>query len=309
MRAIAVDEFGGTPKLVELPKPVPGPGEVLVRLAAAGVNPFDRKVADGMLKGSLRHVFPLVLGVDGAGVVEALGEGVTRFAVGDAVFGTFFHVPAGTGTYAEYVTVPETNPLAPLPAGFDPVVAAALPTAGLTAMQVVDALEAEKGATVLVVGATGGVGTFVVQLAAGAGLRVVATGRPRDADRLRELGAAEVVDHTTGPLAEHVSAVDALIDLVGDSEAFTAALAAVRPGGRALTTTFSADADALAARGISGGNFEMRGTPDALTRLAEVVSDGRLKVLVEHHLPLAEAAEELVRLRAIGARGKTVVVV
>jgi NADPH:quinone reductase-like Zn-dependent oxidoreductase len=309
MRAIAVDEFGGIPRLVELPRPVPGPREVLVRLAAAGVNPFDRKVADGMFDGSLEHVFPLVLGIDGAGVVEALGEGATRFAVGDALFGSFFHAPVGTGTYAEHVAVPETNPLALLPAGFDPVVAAALPTAGMTAVQLVDALEARKGTTVLVVGATGGVGTFVVQLAAAAGLKVVATGRPRDADRLRALGAAEVVDHTSAPPADLVSGVDALVDLVGDTAAFTAALAAVRPGGRAFTTTFAADAAALAARGISGGNFEVRGTPEALTRVAELVSSGRLEVPVEHRLPLAGAAEELVRLRATGARGKTVVVV
>jgi len=309
VRAIAVLEFGGSPVLVDVPEPVPGPGGVLVRLAAAGVNPFDRKVADGMMKGSMPHVFPLVLGIDGAGVVEALGEGATRFAVGDRVFGTFFHAPAGEGTYAEYVTVPETNPLALLPAGLDPVVAAALPTAGLTAVQVVDALEAQEGETVLVVGATGGVGGFVVQLAAAAGLRVVATGRPADADRLRGLGAAEVVDHTAGPLSGRVSDVDALVHLVGDQEGFRAALAAVRTGGRAFTTTFSADQDALAARGISGGNFEMRGTPEGLSRLAEAVSGGRLEVAVEHRLPLAEAAADLARPRSTGARGKTVVVI
>jgi NADPH2:quinone reductase len=309
MRAIAVDEFGAAPRLVELPKPMPGPGELLVRMGAAGVNPFDRKVADGMMDGSMRHTFPLVLGIDGAGVIEEVGEGVTRFAPGDRIFGSFFHAPVGVGTYAEYTTVPERNALAPLPDGLDPVIAAALPNAGLTAMQLVDALEPKEGMSVLVVGATGGVGSFVVQLAAAAGLRVIATGRPEDAERLRDLGAAEVVDHTAGPLADRVHQVDALIDLASDTEGFNANLGAVRAGGRALTSTFSADADALTARGLSGGNFQLRGTAEGLARLAESVLDGRLRVPVEHRLPLADAAEELVRLQASGARGKTVVVV
>ncbi|PRY45921.1 NADP-dependent oxidoreductase [Umezawaea tangerina] len=309
MRAIAVHEFGGQPVLVDVPKPVPGPGGVLVRLAAAGVNPFDRKVADGMMDGSMRHVFPLVLGIDGAGVVEEVGEGVTRFAPGDEVFGTFFQEPAGIGTYAEYATVPETNPLALLPAGFDPVVAAALPTAGLTAVQLVEALEPRAGITLLLVGATGGVGQLVVQLAAAAGAQVVATGRPGDAEMLLSLGAAEVVDHTAGPLTSRVHGVDAVIDLVGDGPGFAANLPAVRLGGQALTTTFAADPAVLTSRGLRGGNFEVRGTAEALSRLAESVSDGRLNVPVEHRLPLAEAAAELVRPRSTGARGKTVLVV
>ncbi|WNV91453.1 NADP-dependent oxidoreductase [Umezawaea sp. Da 62-37] len=309
MRAIAVHEFGGAPVLVDVPKPVPGPGEVLVRLAAAGVNPFDRKVADGMMRGSMRHVFPLVLGIDGAGVVEEVGEGTTRFAPGDALFGTFFQEPAGVGTYAEYATAPETNPLALLPAGFDLVVAAALPTAGLTAVQLVDALEPREGITLLLVGATGGVGQFVVQLTAAAGARVVATGRPHDVERLLALGAAEVVDHTAGPLTGRVHGVDAIIDLVGDGAGFAANLPAVRLGGQALSTTSSADADVLASRGVRGGNFETRGTAEALSRLAESVSDGGLIVPVEHRLPLAEAAAELARPRSTGARGKTVVVI
>jgi NADPH:quinone reductase-like Zn-dependent oxidoreductase len=310
MRAIAVERFGGPAKLVDLPQPVPGPGEVLVRLAAAGVNPFDRKVADGMMDGSMPHTFPLVLGVDGAGVVESVGADVTRFAPGDRIFGSFFHSPAGEGTYAEYVTVPAGNALALLPDGFDPVVAAALPTAGMTALGLVDALDPFDGMTALLVGATGGVGVFTVQLAAAAGVRVIATGGPADADWLRELGAADVVDHKAGPVADRVHQVDALVDVISDRAGFTANLRAVRSGGRALTTTFSADLDALAARGISGGDFEMQGRPEALTRLAEAVLDGRLRVPVKNRVPLDDsAADELARIRSTGSRGKTVLVV
>lgn len=308
MRAIAVERFGGPATLVELPKPVPGAGEVLVRLAAAGVNPFDRKVADGMMDGSMPHTFPLVLGVDGAGVVESIGPDVTRFSPGDRIFGSFFHAPVGTGTYADYVTVPEDNALAAVPEGLDPVVAAALPTAGQTALGLVEALDPFDGMTVLLVGATGGVGVFTVQLAAAAGVRVIATGGAADADRLRDLGAADVIDHRAGPVSDRVHQVDALVDVVSDRAGFTANLRAVRPGGRALTTTFSADPDALAARGISGGDFEMRGTPEALARLAESVLDGRLRVPVEHRVRLVDAPEELERIRSTGSRGKTVVV-
>ena len=106
MKAVAVEEFGQTPRLMVLPRPVPGPDEILVRLAAGSPNPFDRAIYEGFLRG-LPHVFPLVLGTDGAGIVEAIGERVKRFAVGDAVYGIFAHEPLGKGTLAEYVAAPE----------------------------------------------------------------------------------------------------------------------------------------------------------------------------------------------------------
>src|SRR5579863_2950848 len=108
MRAIAVRQLGEVPEMMDLPKPTPGPGEILVKLRAAGVNPFDWKIIDGVAEAGRPHVFPLILGVDGAGTIEAVGSEVKTFAVGDGVYGQFLHSPVGIGTYAEYVIAPET---------------------------------------------------------------------------------------------------------------------------------------------------------------------------------------------------------
>src|SRR5688500_8628153 len=166
MWEIAVAGFGAELELVELPEPEAGPNELKVRWFAASVNPFDRKVVDGMLRGSAPHEFPLVPGTDGAGEVVGSGE---------RIFGTFFHRPVGRGTYAEYVTVPAENVLAPLPEDLDPAVAAALPTAGMTALQLVESLGSAESA--LIIGPRGGVGSFAVQIARAAGKRVIPVGR------------------------------------------------------------------------------------------------------------------------------------
>lgn len=184
MRAVAVSEFGATPEIMELPVPEPGPGQVQVRMRAAGLNPFDWKVADGVLGGKVRHRFPLVLGGDGAGEVAALGGGVTGFAVGDLVFGLFMRLRDGGGSYGEYA-VADAVGLARIPDGVAVTDAAALPMAGTTALNLVAEAGVARGQTVLVVGATGGVGTFVVQLAAARGAHVIATapaGRRRRGD-------------------------------------------------------------------------------------------------------------------------------
>src|ERR1700751_3483114 len=130
MQAVTVTEYGATPAVAEVPTPEPGPGQVLIRLRAAGMNPMDRALASGAWK-PMPATFPMVLGVDGAGVVEQLGPGASRFSVGDDLFGQLLIAPLGSaGTYAEYVAVTEDAPLARVPGGLDDVVAAALPTAG-----------------------------------------------------------------------------------------------------------------------------------------------------------------------------------
>jgi NADPH:quinone reductase-like Zn-dependent oxidoreductase len=188
MRAIAVNEYGAVPALMEVPDPQPGPGQVLIKVGAAGINPMDRMIADGEAIGPAR--FPLVLGVDLAGIVEAVGEGADRFAPGEELFGQLVIAPWGSaGTYAERVAVSEDAPLARVPQGLDPVVAAALPTAGSTALEIVESLEPLTGKTAVLVGAAGGVGSFATQLAANAGAYLVAVARADAGDRLRSYGA------------------------------------------------------------------------------------------------------------------------
>ena len=209
-----------------------------------------------MLAEMMPHEYPVVLGRDAAGVVEAVGAGVDHVAVGDEVIGhVLLAPPIQAGTLAEYALLPAAA-VAAKPAGLDFVTAAALPLAGAAAVAAVDAIDPRPGQTVLVNGASGGVGSYAIQLLAARGVTVVATGTAEDADRLTGLGAATVIDYTAGPVAEQVRAaypdgVDALIDLA----AYTPdapPLDAVRKGGRVAASTGAADEQTLAAAGLTG---------------------------------------------------------
>src|SRR6201995_2506446 len=185
MRAVVVNEYGGPPGVAEVPRPQPGPGQVLIKLRAAGMNPMDSTLASGDWK-PMPATFPMVLGADGAGVGEKLGEGRSRDSVRDDLFGQLLIAPLGSaGTYAEYVAVSEDAPLARVPSGLDDVVAAALPTAGGAGVALVDLLEPLAGKTVLIVGAGGGVGSFATQFAANTGASVIENVGGQDAERMR----------------------------------------------------------------------------------------------------------------------------
>ena len=204
MRAITVSEYGASPSVTELPRPQPGPGQVLIAVQAAGMNPMDMQIADGGWKDRMPATFPMVLGADLAGIVEGGGPGAIRFAPGDAVFGQLLIPPLGSaGTYAQYVAVSADAPLARVPAGLDPVTAAALPTAGGTAMAIAESLAPLEGRTVLIVGASGGVGSFLTQLAAGAGAHVDASAPLAEAGRMKRYGAAETIDRADAAARGH----------------------------------------------------------------------------------------------------------
>jgi len=314
MRAIAVDEFKGEPRLVEVAQPVPKPEQLLVKIAATALNPFDWKVADGIMESAMPTVFPLILGQDAAGTVSAVGNDVTRFKIGDRIFGQFFHAPVGEGTFAEYAVVPQKGALAPLPQEIEFPTAAALPTAGMTALSLVEALELEAGSSVLIVGATGGVGSFATQLAANKGLRVLATAAaPSEGERLRRLGASEIYASRDEALIsdvqrDHPQRIDGVIDLVSKTAALTALAGLVREGGCVLTTVFSADEKTLHARGLRGGNLEVRASSSSLERLVAIVKSGKLAVPIDSTIALAEAPAAIARSRAGHSKGKTVIV-
>jgi NADPH:quinone reductase-like Zn-dependent oxidoreductase len=313
MKAVIVTDFQAEPELIELPTPEPGPGELLVRLQAAGLNPFDWKVADGALKDVVPHSFPLVLGSDGAGLVVKVGPGVTRFREGDRVYGQFMRLPQGHGSYSEFTLAEQDGKLALIPDELDYPLAAALPTAGVTAYQAVEAAELRDGQTLLINGASGGVGQSAIQFAARLGARVLATGTAEVADYLRELGAHTVIDFTEAPTHEQVAAaypegIDAVLDLVtltgGDNSALTGL---VREGGIVISTNHAADADSLAERGVQGVNLTNDPTPETLAELARLAASGDLKVRIEQTVPLAGAPEAVANARAGQARGKTVI--
>ncbi len=308
MRAITVNEYGAAPALTEVPDPHAGPGQVLIKVEAAGMNPMDRSMAAGAWKEQMPGTFPFVLGADLAGAVEALGEGADRFKVGEEVFGQLIVPPLGSaGTYAEHVAVTENAPLTRRPEGLDPIVAAALPTAGVTGLEIVESFGQLTGKTMLMVGAAGGVGSFALQLAAQAGAQVIAVARADAAERMRNYGAVETVDYTTVSVLDavqqtHPDGIDVLVDVASDANGFATLAALVRPGGTALTTRYLADVKALASREVAGVNFRVEMSSEALERLADIVVTGAIVVP-----PITRIKLEDVAALNGSAEGKTVI--
>ena len=182
----------------DLPAPAPADNEVLVRVHASSVNPVDNVIAAGMITGMFEHEYPITLGRDYAGVVEQTGAAVSRYRPGDEVYGFVLHAnpTVHDGAWAELITLTEELSIAPAPAGIDLATAGAAPLSGIAALAAIDALDLSEGDVLLVVGATGGVGSLAVQLAARAGATVIAPGLPEDEAYLRELGASEIVRAT-----------------------------------------------------------------------------------------------------------------
>jgi NADPH:quinone reductase-like Zn-dependent oxidoreductase len=311
MRALHVPAAGAQPELGDLPTPTATHGTVLVRVKAAGLNPVDNGIAAGMMAEMIPHQYPLVLGRDAAGVVEAVGDGVEGVAVGDEVIGHILLAPPiQAGTLAEYAVLPAAA-VGPKPSGLDFVTAAALPLAGAGAAQAVAAVDPQPGQTVLVNGAGGGVGSFAVQLLAARGVTVVATGTPDSADRLRDLGAATVIDRTAGSVVEQVRAdhpdgVDSLVNLAGFTPDDVPA-GAVRRGGKIASLTAVPDDHTLAASDLTGTQIMVGALREVVAPLAEQAAAGTLKVSVSSVVPLEQAAEALGTVAAGNANGKIVV--
>jgi NADPH:quinone reductase-like Zn-dependent oxidoreductase len=310
MRAIAEEAFGGPITLMDLPTPEIGAGEVLICVQGAGVNPFDWKVADGVLKDQMEHSFPLILGFDAAGVIEKVGADVTELAEGDEVYGYLFKAAIGEGTYAEYVSAPATIVAKkPVTVGF--AEAAALPTPALAAMDLVDAVATKEGETILIVGATGGVGSYATQLAARRGAQVIATARRTDEALVRELGAAGTIDHTTEDLVDAVrmanpDGIDAVIDVVSAREELGRISTLVNEGGRLASSVYAADVEGLASRGIGATNVSMQPDARRLGELSRMVDAGELSVRLDRTFSLEKAPQALAKSRTRHVRGKIV---
>ena len=313
MRAIAENEFGGPVTLMNLPIPEIGADEVLIRVRAAGVNPFDWKVADGVLKGKKEHRFPLILGFDAAGVVERVGADVTRLFEGDEVYGYLSKPVMEEGTYAEHVGAPVAI-VARKPESVGFAEAAALPMPALTAMDLVDAVNLEEGETVLIVGATGGVGSYVVQLAARRGAHVIATARGANDAFVRELGATETIDHTSEDVVEavraaHPDGIEAIIDVVSDPEVLGRMAELVKAGGSVASSIFAADVESLAQRSLEATNISMQPSAQRLEELSRMVDAGEISVSLERTFGLERAREALEESRTGHVCGKLVLLV
>jgi len=296
IRALALEDADGPPTVLDVPAPEPAEGEVLVRVRAASINYYDVFVASGaMSQYGYPYEYPVVLGQDVAGVVEAVGDGVEGFAVGDRVFGSLGNKPVvHDGTFGELST-PNASELARTPDGLEDAAAATFAVAGTTALEALEKIGLGEGEMVLVVGATGGVGSFVLQLAALRGASAITTVRPGDEEFVRSLGAAETVDYT-GDLAEEVrlrwpDGVDALVDLVNrDPAVFASLTGLVHPGGRAVSVVGAAGEETRI------GEVEVmdsNGNEAHLPTVAGLVVDGKVRAAIQRTYPLERADEAL----------------
>ena len=305
MRAFTLDRFDSPPAFRDdLSEPTPGDRQLLVRVHASSVNPVDGFIGAGALKEMAEHDFPVILGRDYAGVVERVGSDVVGYAPGDEVFGFLVHADpvVHAGTWAELTPVPHDS-VAAKPRSVDFEHAGAAPLAAITALAANDALALQAGETVLVVGASGGVGSFLVQLAAAAGASVIATALPEDEEYLRGLGVGELVDRT----ADVSAAVRALradgVDAVMDAVTSSPDTSVLREGGRLASPV------GAAGEGPERFNVMAVSSVENIRRLAELLDAGTIRVPIQRSYPLERAGEALESLQAQHTQGKVGVTV
>jgi NADPH:quinone reductase-like Zn-dependent oxidoreductase len=311
MKAVRFHDYGDPDVLryEDVDVPVPGVGQVRVRVAATSFNPIDAGVRAGGMQGPMPVVLPHTPGRDLAGTVDALGENVDGLDIGDEVVG--FLPMTDDGASAEYVLVP-AELLTAAPTSIPLPDAAALPLVGLTAWQALfDHGGLAAGQRLLISGAGGAVGGHAVQLAKWAGAHVIATASPRSGERVKAHGADEVVDHTTTELTAAVTEpVDVVLNLAPvDPEQLTAFAALVRPGGVVVNTTVWMPAPTDEERGVRGINLFVRSDAEQLSRLVALVDNGELRVDIAQRVPLGGLPEVHARAAAGALPGKVVVLV
>jgi len=323
MQAIVIDRFGGPEelRLAEVPTPEPGPGQVLVRVAYAGINPADWKDREGLVAGFYEASFPHILGFDAAGTVAAVGPGVDDFAPGDRVFTTSDHGDGVAGSYAEYLLVSAPR-LAKVPPQVDLAPAAATPVAALTAWQALFAPERgdlQAGQRVLIHGGSGGVGSFAVQFAAHRGAHVAATCGAANLDYVRELGTECALDYRDDGYLNALRAwapdgLDLIVDAVG-GDTLPGKLELLRPGGRLVSIATlvadgdiaaeTAEAEALGVRKIFA-IMDSREAGRELEEIGQLLAAGAVRPPPIEVYPMAEVRDAHERIQSGHVRGKLV---
>ena len=309
MRAYALDAFGQPGSIRDLPDPEPAEGQVRVRVAAASLNPFDNAVLMGYLKDMMEHRFPLIPAGDLAGTVDAIGPDVTGFSVGDPVFGVTGKMYFGEGSMAQLTTA-AAGTLAKRPDSVDDIEAAALPLAGVSALMSVEAAAPKAKDVVVIVGASGGIGSYAIQLAGLRGAHVIAVTTTPNIEYVNGLGADEVIDRTSGDvleqlLAKHKDGVASIIDTASDAPALARLCEAVRKGGTVTSMKGAAAIEDLAKRDIKGVNVTTQVNTERLEQLADLAAKGKLKAPRIRTFPLEQAGEAFKLLGNSG--GKLVV--
>ena len=305
MKAVRIHHYGGPEvlKFEDAPRHVPGFEEVLIRVYAAGVNPIDWKIRAGYLKEQLPYTFPVILGWDVSGVVEAAGPGATKFKTGDEVYSR----PdiARNGAYAEYIAVKEEE-VAFKPISFNHIQAGAIPHACLTAWQAIfDAAGLNMDQKILIHGAAGGVGSFAVQLAKWKGAYVIGTAATRNQPYLRELGVDEPIDYEKTRFEDLVRGVEVVFDTVG-GDTQRRSWKVLRNGGILVSIIAPPSADEAAKNGVRQAFVFVRPNGRELTEIAALADSVKLRPVDETIMPLSEAREAHDLIQTGHARGKIV---
>ncbi|MET0529164.1 MAG: NADP-dependent oxidoreductase [Microvirga sp.] len=308
MMAWRVHEFGPPEamRFERVPVPIPGPGEVLVKVHAAGVGPWDGWIRAG--NSALPQPLPLTLGSDLSGEIQAIGPDVSDLRVGDQVYGVTN--PRFIGAYAEYA-VASAAMIARKPASIDDLEAASVPVIAVTAWQgLFDQAQLKADQTVLIQGAAGNVGAYAVQLAHRAGLRTIATTASDDHGFVRELGAETIVDYKTQHFEDVARDVDAVLDLVG-GETQQRSFAVLRRGGKLISAVSQPDQDLAKSHGVDATFFLVNVTTRDLTEIAGLIDSGDLRTRVGNVMPLADAREAHLMLEGMrpASKGKIVLAV
>lgn len=331
MKALVLTRYGGPESVTlrEVEKPSPSAGEVLVRIRAAALNPVDFKIREGQLKPVLKYDLPVVMGNELAGVVEAVGPGVSHFSPGDRVFART--AKDAMGGFAEYAVV-SAELLARIPEKLDFAHAASIPLAGLTALQALrDEAGVGEGSRVFIPGGAGGVGTFAIQIAKWLGAEVITTASPRGRDLVERMGADQIIDYTSQSFEDHIEDVDAVFDLIG-GDTLKRSFGIVKKGGTVVSVT--AMPEPMTARkdldrgagtaalfwlasiplrwrawrnGVRYRFLFMRPSGAELAELASLADAGKLEPVIDRTFPFPEIKDAIAYLEKGHAKGKVVV--
>jgi NADPH:quinone reductase-like Zn-dependent oxidoreductase len=305
MKAVRIHAYGGHDELKyeEAPCPEVGENEALLRVSAAGVNPFDWNVRAGYLAGWINYSLPLILGWDVSGVVEAVGTGVKNLTPGQPVFARADYTR--DGTYAEFVVV-QASLVEPKPTTLDFIHAAAVPHAALAAWQsLFKFADLSKGQTVLVHGAAGGVGHFAVQFAKLHGAQVIGTSSGNNLEFQRQLGVDEAIDYTTTRFEEVVHDADVVLDTIG-GEVQQRSWKVLKPGGTLVSLVEMPSAETAAAHGVRQALATADADEGVLARIAALIDSGQVKPVVSTVLPLTEVRQAHALSETRHTRGKIV---
>jgi NADPH:quinone reductase-like Zn-dependent oxidoreductase len=307
MKAAYIKQYGDVDNLIvgDVPKPSISSSQVLIKVMAAGVNPVDFHIRNGMLEDSGTHELPLVLGWDAAGIVSEVGQHVTDFKLGDEVY--VYSPLTEQGAQAEYLAV-DANVVADKPATLSFIKSAAVPLAALTALQALTTHgELQKGQLVLIHNASGGVGSFAVQIAKHLGAYVIATGSQAKKDFIMGLGADEFIDYKQDDFEQHVSNIDLVFVAVGGNNIVERSLVVIKPNGRLISLLDEIDEKKAQSQNIHYARMIVEPSKIGLNTIADMLESNQLQVTIDSVFSLDDAKKAMIKSESARATGKIVI--